>query len=321
MQATLPFLEQIDFPALRRAEVGTVQANMGYVCNQQCRHCHVNAGPKRTEQMTRETVEHILAYVNGTDTVHTLDLTGGAPELNPHFRYLAAGVRTSGRRVIDRCNLTILSEPGQEDLADFLAAEGIDIVASLPCYLEENVDKQRGKGVFERSITALRRLNALGYGVDGGTLTLDLVYNPQNAVLPPPQCSLEQDYKRFLSERYGIVFNRLLTLCNMPIQRFGSALLSKGAFDDYMRLLHEAHNPDNLNTVMCRALISVDWRGRVYDCDFNQMLDLPLLYENKSACGIADLKGVSLRDRPIRTAGHCYACTAGQGSSCGGALA
>jgi radical SAM/Cys-rich protein len=222
--------------------------------------------------------------------------------------------------VIDRCNLTILEEPGQEDLAEFLAAHRVEVVASLPCYLEDNVDRQRGKGVFEKSIRALRRLNALGYGREDGGLELGLVYNPQGPSLPPVQCALEADYRRHLSERHGVVFTRLLTLANMPIQRFGSILVTKGQFNDYMRLLRGAHRDENLESVMCRSLISVDWQGHVYDCDFNQMLGLPLRVNGTPRVRLADLLGRDLEGNPIAVMDHCYGCTAGQGSSCGGAL-
>jgi radical SAM/Cys-rich protein len=282
-------------------------------------HCHVNAGPKRTEQMSRQTVTDVLAFVE-ISGVKRLDLTGGAPELNPYFRDLVRRARSLGVHVIDRCNLTILSEPGQEDLADFLAQLGVEVVASLPCYQEANVDRQRGKGVFERSLRALVQLNALGYGREGGTLELSLVYNPQGAVLPPSQALLEASYRRELSGRYGIVFTRLYTIANMPIQRFGSTLVSKGQFTDYMALLRGAYRSENLEAVMCHSLISVDWRGYVYDCDFNQMLDLPLAIEGRARPHLTDLIGRTLSGNPITVRDHCYGCTAGQGSSCGGAL-
>lgn len=225
-----------------------------------------------------------------------------------------------GKRVIDRCNLTVLEQPGQEDLASFLAAHQVEITASLPCYLQANVDAQRGAGVYDASIRALQRLNTLGYGAEGSSLILNLVYNPLGPALPPPQCALEADYKTQLRERYGIVFNRLYTLANMPIQRFGSTLLSKGQFHDYMTLLRSAHRDENLATVMCRTLISVDWQGYVYDCDFNQMLGLPLRVDARPRVRLSDLMGMDLDGNPIVVADHCYGCTAGQGSSCGGAL-
>jgi radical SAM/Cys-rich protein len=317
--ATLPLLENSDFPVLRRRPLQTLQVNLGYRCNQQCLHCHVDAGPNRKEAMGRETVEQVLAVLR-VGRVRTLDVTGGAPELNSHFRELVREARALGIHVIDRCNLTILEEPGQADLAAFLATQGVEIVASLPCYLEENVDRQRGSGVFERSTAALRRLNALGYGVEGSGLDLALVYNPQGPSLPPPQCALEADYKRHLAETYGIRFNRLLTLTNMPIKRFGSTLLSKGQFDDYMALLKGAHQDANLDQVMCRDLVSVDWLGYLYDCDFNQMLGIPMRQAGGRRMHLSDLLVEDVAGLPIAVADHCYGCTAGQGSSCGGAL-
>jgi radical SAM/Cys-rich protein len=320
MHATLPLLARTDFPPIGRRRLETVQVNLGYVCNQTCLHCHVNAGPKRTESMTLETIEQVLAYVEASRAT-TLDVTGGAPELNPHFRHVVRTARGRGVRVIDRCNLTILLEPGHEDLADFLAGERVDIVASLPCYTAELVDRQRGEGVYEKSIEAIRRLNARGYGCEGSGLVLDLVYNPQGASLPPPQGKLEADYKRILGERFGIAFNRLYTLANMPIQRFGSMLVSKGQFNAYMELLRGAHREENLEAVMCRSLVSIDWRGYLYDCDFNQMLGLPLVVKGRRRPHVADATARDLDGNPIVVRDHCYGCTAGQGSSCGGALA
>ena len=319
MHATLPLLADTDFPPLRRGTLETLQVNLGYTCNQSCLHCHVNAGPNRKEQMSAQVIEEVLALLRRQRIPH-LDLTGGAPELNPHFRYLVEAARVLGVRVTDRCNLTILEEPGQEHLAAFLAAQGVSIVASLPCYLEQNVDAQRGSQVFVRSLQGLRRLNALGYGRGDPALPLTLVYNPQGAQLPPPQQALEQDYKRHLQERYDIHFDQLLTLANMPIQRFGSTLVSKGQFGGYMQLLKEAHRAENLGAVMCRSLLSIDWQGYVYDCDFNQMLHLPLRWEGRARTHIRDLPGQDLEGNPIVIADHCYGCTAGQGSSCGGAL-
>ncbi len=319
MRATLPLLEATAFPALKRVRLSTLQVNLGYLCNQQCVHCHVNAGPKRMEIMRRETVEQVLDFLK-TGACQVLDLTGGAPELNPHFRYLVEGARGLGVRVMDRCNLTVLEQAGHEDLAEFLAAQQVEITASLPCYLEQNVDQQRGRGVFESSLRVLRKLNRLGYGQTGSGLTLNLVYNPLGPSLPPPQAALEADYKKHLGERYGVVFNRLYTLANMPIQRFGSMLISKGRFHDYMTLLRQAHREENLDSVMCRNLISVDWQGHVYDCDFNQMLNLPLRLNGKPRVHLSELMGVNLEGRPIMVKEHCYGCTAGQGSSCGGAL-
>ncbi len=319
MRATLPLLLATDFPAIRRRRIETVQANLGYVCNQACLHCHVNASPTRTESMAASTIEQVLAFVERSGAA-TLDLTGGAPELNPGFRTLVERARARGVRVIDRCNLTILEEPGHEDLAAFLASHAVEIVASLPCHTEELVDRQRGRGVYEASIRALRRLNALGYGREGSGLLLDLVYNPQGPSLPPPQSALERDYKRILGERFGISFNRLLTLANMPIKRFGSTLLSRGQFGAYMDLLRHNHRAENLDGLMCRSLVSIDWRGFVYDCDFNQMLGLPLEVPGRARVHVAQLIGPELDGNPIAVADHCFGCTAGQGSSCGGAL-
>ncbi|MEO8386121.1 MAG: arsenosugar biosynthesis radical SAM (seleno)protein ArsS, partial [Betaproteobacteria bacterium] len=284
-----------------------------------CFHCHVNASPDRKEMMSGETIDEVIAFMRAAK-VSTLDLTGGAPELNTHFRRLVIAARASGVRVIDRCNLTILGEPGQEDLADFLAAHGVEVSASLPCYSQENVDKQRGEGVFEKSIEGLRKLNALGYGKLDTDLTLNLVFNPQGPKLPPPQEALEADYHRLLKENFGIVFNQLFTITNMPIQRFGSTLISKGQFEDYMDLLVASFQAHNLDSVMCRSLLSVDYEGSVYDCDFNQMLGLPLQHAGRMRTHLRDLMGVDLLGNQIVVKDHCYGCTAGQGSSCGGAL-
>jgi radical SAM/Cys-rich protein len=318
MRDTLPLLDAIPFPALKRGRLDTLQVNVGYRCNQSCVHCHVNAGPNRTEEMSGDIADLVLAVLDRR-AIGTLDITGGAPELNRHFRRLVRGARARGVHVMDRCNLTVLSEPGQEDLAGFLAAEQVEIVASMPCYLADNVERQRGKGVFDGSIRGLQRLNALGYGRDEG-LVLNLVYNPQGPSLPPPQAALEADYKRILGEVYGIVFNSLFVLANMPIQRFGSMLVSKGEIDGYLQLLQDAHLDANLGGVMCRSLISVDWQGYLYDCDFNQMLDLPLARGQKPRAHLSDLLDTAFDGHPIRVAGHCFGCTAGQGSSCGGAL-
>ena len=317
MHDTLPLLDAIPFPPLRRARLTTLQVNLGYRCNQACFHCHVNAGPNRTEAMTDETIDLVLAVLERR-RLGTLDVTGGAPELHPAFRRLVAAARDRGVRVIDRCNLTILLEPGQEDLAAFLADHGVEVVASLPCYLEDNVDRQRGKGVFDKSIVALRRLNGAGYGDPRTGRVLNLVFNPQGPNLPPNQEALQADYKRILFERHGVVFNDLYALANMPIQRFGSTLISKEQFADYMALLEGAHRPDNLDGVMCRTLVSVDYEGYLHDCDFNQMLKLPL--GGAGRAHLRDLLDNDLEGRRIRVAGHCFGCTAGQGSSCGGAL-
>jgi len=318
MRDMLPLLDKVPFPAITRSKLDTLQINVGYRCNQSCFHCHVNAGPNRTEEMSAEVTDTVLAYLT-LRRIGTLDITGGAPELNANFRRLVTGARKLGIKVMDRCNLTVLEQPGQDDLAEFLAANRVEVVASMPCYLEDNVERQRGKGVFDGSIRGLKKFNALGYGRDPA-LTLNLVYNPQGPSLPPPQVSLEADYKRVLGEQYGISFNKLFVLANMPIQRFGSMLVTNGEFDGYIDLLRDAHLDANLDGVMCRNLISVDWRGFVYDCDFNQMLDLPLAHKANERVHLSDLLDADLAGNQIRTAGHCYGCTAGQGSSCGGAL-
>jgi len=318
MHDTLPLLEKVEFPAIRRGKLETLQINVGYRCNQSCFHCHVNAGPNRTEEMTGDIADLVLEFLRGRK-IPTLDITGGAPELNRNFRRLVREARKLGVKVMDRCNLTILEQPGQEDLAQFLAGERVEVVASMPCYLQSNVDAQRGKGVFDGSIRGLLRLNALGYGREPG-LVLNLVYNPQGPSLPPAQASLEADYKRVLGGQYGIVFNKLFVLANMPIQRFGATLITKGEFEAYIGLLQDAHLDANLDGVMCRNLISVDWRGYIYDCDFNQMLDLPMTVGKRKRTHLANLLNEPIEGNPIRVAGHCYGCTAGQGSSCGGAL-
>ncbi|GAB6067358.1 arsenosugar biosynthesis radical SAM protein ArsS [Methylothermus subterraneus] len=306
---------QADFPAVTRARLETLQVNLGYRCNQACTHCHVAAGPRRTEAMDRDTVEEVLDFLARAE-IKVLDLTGGAPEMNPHFRYLVSSARRLGVHVIDRCNLTILEEPGYEDLAEFLAAQQVEITASLPCYLEENVDKQRGRGVFQKSIAALKRLNRLGYG-QGLGLTLNLVFNPQGPVLPPPQSQLEAAYKVHLKERYGIEFDRLYTLTNLPIQRFARVLRREGRLKEYVALLRAHFDPGNLKGLMCRTSLSVDFQGYVYDCDFNQMLKLPL---RGAKHRLRELDPKALPGAPVAVAEHCYACAAGQGSSCTGAL-
>ena len=318
MHDTLPLLRKIRFPDLRRARLDTLQVNLGYKCNQSCLHCHVNAGPNRTEMMDDATLA-LIPRVLAARGLGTLDITGGAPELHPGFRGLVRAARSQGVRVIDRCNLTILFEPEQDALADFLAEQGVEVVASIPCYSAANVDRQRGDGVFDKSIAALRQLNALGYGQPDSGLLLNLVYNPQGAVLPPAQQGLQADYKRELFSHFGIVFNELFALTNMPIQRFGSTLVSKGSFDSYMDLLKGSFQAQNLPGVMCRATVSVDWQGWLSDCDFNQQLGLPLGTSGLQR-HLRDLLMTGLDDQPIRVAGHCYGCTAGQGSSCGGAI-
>ena len=320
MHATLPLLRASDFPALRRTRLTTLQVNLGYRCNQSCVHCHVNAGPGRTEMMDAVTIT-LIPRVLERRRLDTLDLTGGAPELHAGFRWLVRAAREQGVKVIDRCNLTILSEPGHETLADFLAAQRVEIVASLPCYQADNVDRQRGKGVFERSIDGLQQLNRLGYGQPGSGLVLNLVFNPQGAELPPEQAGLQAAYQRELSAQHGIVFNQLYTITNMPIQRFGSTLVSHGQFDAYMDLLKASHREANLDRVMCRSMLSVDWQGWLSDCDFNQMLGLPARIDGKPRAHLRDLLAVDPAGAPIEVADHCYGCTAGHGSSCGGALA
>ena len=319
MHDTRPLLENNDFPAIFRKPLEILQVNLGYRCNLSCVHCHVNAGPLRSEAMDLETLRQVLALAE-TANIHTLDLTGGAPEMHPHFQYLVRAARDQGIEVIDRCNLTILEDPAYAGLAEFLASQQVIVTASLPCYLEENVDKQRGKGVFRDSVTALQHLNRLGYGQPDSQLQLNLVYNPQDAVLPPDQKNLEQAYKRRLDLEYGIVFNRLFAIANMPIQRFGSMLVSQGRFDAYLKLLKNSFQAGNLDGLMCRTTLSIDWQGHVYDCDFNQMLALPLGGTSKSRLHISKLNLDALQAARIATAAHCYGCTAGQGSSCGGAL-
>lgn len=312
----MPLLKTSDFPTIRRSVLSTLQINIGYRCNQSCFHCHVNAGPNRGEAMDWPTIQLVLEFLH-KHNISTLDITGGAPELHPHFRTLVRQARKMSVRVIDRCNLTVLETENQKNTAEFLANEQVEIVASLPCYLESNVNAQRGDGVFTTSIRVLQQLNTLGYGQNGSGLVLNLVYNPQGPQLPPVQSELEQAYKLELQQRYGIQFNSLFTLTNMPIARFGSTLVKKGKFDEYMNLLKNAYSDDNLGNVMCKELISIDYRGFVYDCDFNQMLGIPLGGRQRH---LKDLLNTNLVDDTIAVADHCYGCTAGQGSSCGGAL-
>ena len=318
MLDTRPLLLETDFPLIRRGRLETLQVNLGYLCNLSCTHCHVNAGPKRKELMSREMVDVVLEYVR-KKSIRILDLTGGAPEMNPHFRYLVTEARKMDVEVIDRCNLMILLEPGYEDLAQFLADQQVVVTASLPCYLEENVEKQRGKGIYDGSIEALKLLNNLGYGIQD-ELQLNLVYNPVDLNLPPEQSGLEADYKRILKEQFEIVFNQLFTITNMPISRFGGMLLSKGLYNKYMGILKDNYSEANLDTVMCRSLLSVDYQGYVYDCDFNQMLKMPLLASSRPRPHLKDLLDDDLDNKMIAVGEHCYGCTAGQGSSCGGAL-
>lgn len=312
---SLPQIQPAPFPPLSRERLRTLQVNLGYRCNQHCSHCHVNAGPQRTESMEPDTLALIVPVLQARGLV-CLDLTGGAPELHPGFRDLVRQARALGVEVIDRCNLTILSEPRQEDLAAFLAEQRVRVVASLPCYLEANVDRQRGQGVFERSIAGLQALNRLGYGRPDSGLELDLVFNPLGPVLPPPQRALEDDYRLVLDRDHGIAFNRLLVLTNMPIQRFAASLRAEGADEAYRQLLRDHHSSANLPLVMCRSLISVDWRGVLHDCDFNQQLGLGLL----SPRHLRDLLNDDPTGAPIRVGEHCFGCTAGAGSSCGGSL-
>ncbi len=324
MQDTRPLLLKTDFPAISRHSLKTLQVNLGYKCNQSCTHCHVNAGPQRTEMMDDNVIDLIIEFLEN-QSVQCLDVTGGAPELHPRFRHLAETVRGMNIEVIDRCNLTILSEPDQEDLADFLADKKITVVASMPCYSEKNVDEQRGKGVFGASIEGLHQLNAKGYGRDPN-LQLNLVYNPNGAFLPPSQEELQDEYKERLQQDFGIVFNNLFVITNMPIQRFGAQLLAKGRYEEYMQLLRNNFTQATWTTVMCRDLISLDWQGFVYDCDFNQMLDIPPppqppLMASDRRVHLRDIMNLDLQGRAIAVGDHCYGCTAGQGSSCGGALA
>jgi radical SAM/Cys-rich protein len=332
MRDTKPLLMVSNFPSLTRSTLEILQVNLGYTCNLSCTHCHVNAGPKRTEQMDKANIDLVIEVLK-QHKVQTLDLTGGAPELMPHFRYLVKAARELGVTVIDRCNLTILNEPGQEDLAQFLADNSVEVVASLPCYSEDNVDSQRGKGVFESSIEGLQKLNALGYGLEGNgkdnsSLPLNLVYNPGGAFLPPGQVELEAAYKETLGAEHNIQFNNLFTITNMPISRFGAVLLAQGEFNEYMNLLKDSYSPANLAGVMCLNTVSIGWQGDLYDCDFNQMLEMPLTGNANANEAIGTASGYHLRDLlnsdlqglPIKVADHCYGCTAGQGSSCGGAI-
>jgi radical SAM/Cys-rich protein len=302
---------------LKRRALTTLQINVGKLCNQACHHCHVEAGPRRTEIMPAEVAERVLALLAATPSVETVDITGGAPELNPNFRRLVTESRRMGKQVIDRCNLTVLLEPGEEDLLEFMAANAVEITASLPCYTESNVDKQRGKGVFEKSVRALRLLNAAGYGQPGQKLVLNLVYNPLGASLPPAQEKLEADYKRQLRENFGIEFNRLFTITNMPIKRFADMLLREGRQQAYMELLANHFNPATVEHLMCRDLVSVGWDGKLYDCDFNQMLDMETP-ESRTIWQIESFSELAMRE--IASGSHCFGCTAGAGSSCGGSL-
>lgn len=321
MRDTWPLLKNTDFPPITRNQIEILQVNLGYLCNQTCVHCHVAAGPNRKELMDRENIDQLLKILE-RPSIHTLDLTGGAPEMNPMFSELVLEARKLDVTIIDRCNLTILLEPGYEDLAGFLADNEVQIVASLPCYIEENVDAQRGKGVYQKSIEALKILNSLGYSQEGSNLTITLVYNPTGPYLPPPQEPLFNDYQHFLLDKYGIKFDALFTITNMPIARFGSTLISRNEFETYMTLLKDSFSASNLSGLMCKNQLSVDWQGFVYDCDFNQMLNMHIKNpKTREPLHIRDVLEHDLLNIPIRIADHCYGCTAGQGSSCGGALA
>lgn len=319
MHDTLPLLEPSTFPALARKPLEILQINIGLRCNLACLHCHVNSNPQRKEKMDSDTIAAVIAFLEN-NAISTLDITGGAPEMHPQFREVVEQARSLDVHVIDRCNLTILEEPGYEDLAEFLARRKVEIIASLPCYTEDNVNEQRGKGVFQSSIRALKLLNGVGYGNGVPDLKLNLVYNPLGPSLPPAQQTLEQDYKEHLYNEHGIVFDQLYTLCNMPIKRFGSTLVSRHQFQDYMDLLKNAHRDENMENVMCRNLVSVDWRGYLYDCDFNQMLDLGINGRDGRPLHISAINAGDMAGLPITVRNHCYGCTAGQGSSCGGAL-
>ena len=316
-----PFAErlQLNGQSLKRRAVDVLQVNMGRYCNLACIHCHVESGPTRTEMMSRETVEAVLHFLAGTE-IPTLDITGGAPELHRDFDYLVESARGLGRHVMDRCNLTVIFEPGKDYLPEFFKRHQVELVCSLPCYSAENVDKQRGKGTFDASIRALQIFNQFGYGQSESGLILNLVYNPVGPHLPPPQETLEQDYKQILGEQFGIVFNHLFCLSNMPITRYATHLKLRGEYDRYVELLETNFNPATLDQVMCRNLISIGWDGFVYDCDFNQMLNLPVRGSDGKALEISSLSIEQLSNRPITMGDHCYACTAGSGSSCGGSL-
>ena len=310
-------LHQAGLFPLRATGITVFQINVGKLCNQTCRHCHVDAGPARTESMTRETAELCIQALAKTD-IPTVDITGGAPELNPNFRWLVEQSRALGRQVMDRCNLSVLLLPSQADLAEFLAANRVEIIASLPYYRASQTNAQRGEGVFEKSVDGLRMLNALGYGQDGTGLTLNLVYNPVGAFLPPKQEAIESKFRKELRNRHGIEFNHLYTITNMPISRFLEFLIESGNYEGYMERLANAFNPAAAAGVMCRYTISVGWNGMLYDCDFNQMLDLPV--NHRAPSHIRDFDPVQLHQRQIVTRNHCYGCTAGSGSSCGGTV-
>jgi radical SAM/Cys-rich protein len=315
MHKIYPLIKDTDFPQITRLSIRTLQVNLGYKCNQSCLHCHVNASPKRTEMMNKDTIDEVINF-SYQNNVGTVDLTGGAPEMNQYFQYMIKKLREKNIHIIDRCNLTILEEKGMSNMVDFLAEQEVEIVASLPCYKDTNVDAQRGKGVFAKSIKALQRLNKKGYGMNK-KLMLNLVYNPQGATLPPKQSELELEYKSYLLENYNISFNNLFTITNMPINRFGSTLVSKKIFHKYMDLLKSTFSQIAKENVMCRNLLSIDYKGYVYDCDFNQMLSIDI--SNKKT-HITDIKKDELVNKIIATGDHCYGCTAGSGSSCGGVI-
>ena len=314
-----PFSERIKSlgEPISRRELTTLQINVGKLCNQVCRHCHVDAGPKRTEIMSRETIDRILKWLEPTD-IHTVDLTGGAPELIPDFRYLVRSLREQNRHVIVRCNLTVLLEPGQHDTAEFFRDMKVEVISSLPCYSKENVDAQRGGGVFSKSIIALHQLNALGFGMPDSELKLHLVYNPLGPNLPPSQAELSEDYHKHLSEECNVQFNELLTVTNMPIARFADDLERSGTYSEYMQLLYLNFNEVTVEQLMCRSLISVSWDGYIYDCDFNQMLEIPAYGQLNRY--LWEVSPDELARQRIAVDDHCYGCTAGAGSSCGGAL-
>ncbi len=315
MYKIYPLLQGKDFPHIERNDLNILQVNLGYKCNQRCLHCHVNAGPNRKEMMDLKTVKQVIKF-SVENNIKKIDLTGGAPEMNKYFKYIIRACKENNIHISDRCNLTILDSDGMRDLPEFLVKHKVEIIASLPCYIEENVNSQRGKGVFEKSIKVLRKLNSLGYG-ENKELILNLVYNPQGPELPPEQSKLEIDYKHFLAEKYKVFFNKLYTITNMPINRFGSTLVSKKMFRDYMRVLKNSYSEKALEHVMCRGLISIDYNGYVYDCDFNQMLSMPL---SGKRIHISEINIKNLIGKKIMTADHCYGCTAGTGSSCTGSL-
>jgi len=316
-----PFAQRLHLNGrgLARRSIDVLQVNLGAYCNQACIHCHVDSGPTRKEMMGLETVQSVLRFLGGTN-IPTLDITGGAPELHPNFDFLVESAVRSDRHVINRCNLTVICEPGKEYLPEFFQRWRVELVCSLPCYSQQNVDKQRGKGTFELSIRALKMLNELGYGQPNSGLVLNLVYNPVGPYLPPPQQKLERDYRQVLNEQFGIVFNRLYCLTNMPITRYATHLELRGEYDRYMDLLAENFNPRTVDEVMCRSLLSVGWEGSIYDCDFNQMLALPLRDPSGQKLHISTVSLAQIENSSITVGDHCYACTAGRGSSCGGAL-